>query len=493
MKASIFKREKMVFLYLFAIAFLVTLNSTYSPVSFRRMHIDSSAYVTIAQGITRGQLPYRDFVDNKGPLLYLINAAGLKIGGFTGIWIVEFIFLFVSVLFAYKTALFFGDKLRALLGTIFSFVVLLAFYTVSAGTELYVLPFLMISLFIFTKYFLSSSGTISFGELVVLGGSFVCAIMIRLNVFPMWAGFCIVIFIESITRHRFALLGKYAVGFFAGIALAGIPVFLYLHLNGITGDFIQQVILAGSARGFDGGGIKETAKNFFVLTNRNLSILPLAVGLFLMMRNFRQNTFVYFFAYFLSYFLMILFFSFSSGDSHWNMVFVPFFVPALTFFAEIVHSALSAKKASFVLTAMVFCFVFSEGLLKYIDDLSEIFTNNSGTELIKTGRMIDENTVPGDRIISIGFNGYIYPFTQRDAASRFFFQGSGSDAVPGAREEFVSDILTTMPAVVAIFTAEDGDGKGQIMLDWHAPVLEMIESDYRVLSTDNGFTLYIRN
>ena len=103
--------NKKTYLTLFIIAFAVVFGSTYNPMNFRRMHVDSAVYITVAQGITRGQLPYLDLVDNKGPLLYLMSVPGLFLGGFTGIWITELVLIFISVLFGYKTALFFGNKI----------------------------------------------------------------------------------------------------------------------------------------------------------------------------------------------------------------------------------------------------------------------------------------------------------------------------------------------------------------------------------------------
>jgi len=211
------KLDRKIYILLFIIALAVVFTSTYNPLNFRRMHVDSSVYVTISQGIIRGQLPYRDFVDNKGPLAYLLSVPGLFLGRFTGIWITEIFILFVTVLFAYKTALFFGNRDKALLGTIFSFVALLAFFTVNAGTEEYSLPFLMVSLYLFAKYYFSQKQDLSFIELVILGFCFVCAVLIRLNMFPLWVGFCMVIFIETIIKRRFALLGKYVTGFCLGI------------------------------------------------------------------------------------------------------------------------------------------------------------------------------------------------------------------------------------------------------------------------------------
>jgi len=485
------KPDKKTYILLFFIAFAIIFTSTYNPMNFRRMHVDSSIYITISNGIIRGQLPYRDFVDNKGPLTFLLSVPGLFLGKFTGIWITEIVLLLVTVLFAYKTALFFGKKEKALLGTVFSFVVLLAFFTVNAGTEEYSLPFLMISLFLFTKYYFSQKQDLSFIELVILGLCFTCAVLIRLNVFPLWAGFCMVVFIETIIKRRFSLLGKYIAGFCLGVIIIIFPVFLYLKLNGIMDAFFIQVIFGGAARGFSGGSLKETVKNFYIVINRNYSFIPLFTGLFLMIKRFRQSNFCFYAGYTLSYFLMVLFLSFSSGDSHYNMVLVPFFIPALVFLIDFLDSVFPAIKAKKTILVLFLCLVFSEGLVKYLYDLSKIVFDKSGSQLVKAGKMIDENTKPGDKIISLGFNGFIYPFTQRDIASKYCYQGSGLDHIPGAKDEFISGITINKPAIIALFNAEDG--VGQIMNDWHGPIFKMIDSEYRLLSDENGFKLFIHN
>jgi len=485
------KLDRKTYILLFIIAFAVMFTSTYNPLNFRRMHVDSSVYVTISQGIIRGQLPYRDFVDNKGPLAYLLNVPGLFLGRFTGIWITEIILIFISVLFGYKTALFFGNKYKALMGTVFGFVILLAFFTVYAGTEEYSLPFLIVSLYLFTKYYFSQKQDLSFIELVILGFCFASAVLIRLNMFPLWAGFCIVIFIEEILKRRFARLCKYISGFCLGIIIIFIPVFFYLKLNGIMEDFLNQVVSGGAAKGFSGGSLKEVIKNIYIVLDRNLSIIPLAIGTFWIITKFKQANFNFYVGYTFSYLLMVLFLSFSSGDSHYNMVLVPFFIPALTFLVNILDYAFSLIKARNVIIVLFLCLVFSEGLIKYLYDLSKIIFDKTGSQLVKTGKMIDENTKPGDKIISLGFNGYIYPFTKRDIASKYCYQGSGLNHIPGAKDEFISDIKSNKPAIIVLFIGEDGIG--QIINDWHTPIFKMIDSEYRLLSDENGFKLFIRN
>jgi len=484
--------DRKIYIWLFIIALAVAFSSTYNPLNFRRMHVDSSVYITISQGIIRGQLPYRDFVDNKGPLAYLLNVPGLFLGRFTGIWITEIILLFVSVLFAYKTALFFGNKKKALMGTVFSLVVLLAFFKVYAGTEEYSLPFLMISLYLFTKYYFSQKQDLSFGGLIVLGACFACAVLIRMNMFPLWAGFCMMIFIEEILKRRFLRLCKYISGFCIGIIIISIPVFLYLKLNGVMDAFLHQVIFGGAAKGFSGGSLKEFVNNFYIVINRNYSFAPLFAGLFLVIIKFKQSNFNFYIGYTLSCFLMLLFLSFSSGDSHYNMVLFPFFIPAFVFLIDILDASFSAIKARKIILVLFLCLVFSEGFVKYLYDLSKIVFDKSGSQLVKAGKMIDENTKPGDKIISLGFNGYIYPFTKRDIASKYCYQGSGLSYIPGAREEFISDITLNKPAIIALFNNTE-NGASQIMNDWHAPILKMIDSEYRLLSNENGFKLFIKN
>jgi hypothetical protein len=494
------KQDKRILAGIFGIAFLFVLSSTYNPFNMRRPHVDSSVYITIAQGITRGELPYRDFVDNKGPLAYLLSVPGLALLrgsvptgggglGFTGVWLTELLLACISVLFAYKTALFFTGKRLALFTSACTFAAALAFFTVCAGTEEYALPFLMISFYIFTKYFFSERKDASFFELAALGFCFACAVLIRINMFPLWLGFCAVIFVRALWTRRFAALGKYIAGFSAGVLIAAVPVFLYLKLNGILSDFIAQVIVGGSARGFSSGGIKQLAKNFYITLDRFYCAIPLGAGVFWCIRDYRKSGFPFAAGYTLSYILSVLFLSFALGGSHYNMILIPFFVPPIALLAETAARSFSALKYKNLALAAFFCVVLSEGLVKYCDDALEIFYNNSGRELIAAGKMIDENTAPDDTILSLGFNGYIYPFTARRAASKYFYQGSGVDLIPGSREEFLSDALNNKPAIIAIFTGET-NGRYDYLPGWYAPAFDLIERDYELLSGENGYVLF---
>lgn len=64
------------------LSFIIVLQSPLNVFSVNRSSlVDSAVYQYVADIILQGGLPYEDVFDHKGPLLYLIDAMSLKIGG----------------------------------------------------------------------------------------------------------------------------------------------------------------------------------------------------------------------------------------------------------------------------------------------------------------------------------------------------------------------------------------------------------------------------
>ena len=53
--------------------------------------VDANIYFTIGRGMHQGLMPYRDLLDHKGPLLYLLHwaAAAVSSTSFFGVWLLE--------------------------------------------------------------------------------------------------------------------------------------------------------------------------------------------------------------------------------------------------------------------------------------------------------------------------------------------------------------------------------------------------------------------
>ena len=114
--------------------------------------LDSSTYIYVAEGILKGELPYVDRWDNKGPLLYSLNAIALLIHETWGLWVVESFFLLGVAAFVFLTL----KKRFGLLPAAFALALFLALYARFTApdnnyTEQYGLLFQFLALYLFLR------------------------------------------------------------------------------------------------------------------------------------------------------------------------------------------------------------------------------------------------------------------------------------------------------------------------------------------------------
>ena len=487
------KSETLIYTGLFCLALYVCLASCLNPFALINIDIDTSIFLTIAQGITRGQVPFRDFFDNKGPLLYLISAPGFAMGRFTGVWITELIIMCVSVFFAYKTALFFGSRAFAFIGVVLSFIVFQSFFYEVAGTEEYSLPFMMISFYIFTKYYFSQENVLSL-EIIILGFCFASTLLIRINIFSLWLGFCVIICIETVKKRDYAGLLKYIVLFFIGISIITVPVMLYLKINNAFTDYIQANFIAGGSQGFRDFSFKTFVSGFFVIIYKNFCFTPLLAGFTWIIKDFAGKKRGYYIGYLVGFILTVVFFAvIGTCFDHYNMTLTSFLVPAFTFFLKEIFIYFRDMNKNKVCFTLFLCILFSG---PYVKGLSRIyfsftsFTHQSRGGHILTGKIIDEQTTKGDKIIFLGFSAHIYLFSQRDTASRFIYQPSAAvNHFEGAQNEFLMDIYRNRPAIIAV---DNRGGPYDYLPEWYAPIYAMIKNEYQMITDKNGYFLFKR-
>jgi hypothetical protein len=484
------KFNVLIYAGLFSLVLYVCLTSCLNPFVLKKIDSDTSVFLTIAQGITRGQVPFRDFYDNKGPLLYLMSVPGFALCRFTGVWITELIFMCVSVFFAYKTALFFGNRVFAFIGTVLSFIIFQSFFYEVAGTEEYSLPFMMISLYIFTKHYFSQKNVSCF-EIIMLGFCFASSVLIRINMFPLWLGFCIVIFIETIIKRDFTGLVKYIICFCIGISVITIPIMLYFKANNAVMDYIQQNFITGSSRGFDGFKFKHFVRSFFIIIGKNFCFTPLLAGYIWIIKDFVGKKRGYYIGYSMAFILTVVFHAvIRTNFDHYNMTLTPFLVPAFMFFIKDIFNYFCNVKYNKLCFAAFLCIMFSSPFVKGLNSLySSFFEDQSRKDNIITGRIIDEQTTDGDKIIFLGFPCRIYLFTQRDTASRYIYQTSGVNYELSAQNEFLTDLYKNKPAIIVV---ENIGGRYDYLPEWYAPIYDMLENEYRMITDKNGYFLFKR-
>lgn len=130
------------------IVFLLLFSSSTSPFYVCPELYDSGVFQLIGKSWAQGKIPYVDIWDTKGPFVFFINAIGYWGGqGKIGVFVLQDIFLFVSMAYAFKIISLEYNKRTSLLLTL---ALMLYFANTCEGgnnVEEYVLPFLFISFY----------------------------------------------------------------------------------------------------------------------------------------------------------------------------------------------------------------------------------------------------------------------------------------------------------------------------------------------------------
>lgn len=490
MENKAIKTELLIYLGLFLLSFFIVFTSCLNPFGLRGIDDDTSVFLTIAQGITRGQIPYRDFVDNKGPVLYLINALGMILGNFIGVWIIELVFMCVTVFFAYKTALFFENKYIAFGGVVCSLIVFQTFFYEVAGSEEYALPFMMISKYIFVKHYFIQKET-PVHELISLGICFAITFFLRTNMFPLWLGFCAIITMESIHERKILPILKYILFFLAGILIIAIPIFLYLYHNNAFNDYIYQVFTVGNARAFNGFSFVYFVESFFIIIGKNYCYIPLLLYSAWLIKNYKNVNRNLIIGLLVAYLLTVFFLAvIRTNYDHYNMVLLPYLVPAFSFCVKYIFIYFSNIKYKNIISVLFLCIVFAMSLFYWSYCVLRVITDDSRISVMEAGKIIDLNTGKDDTIISLGNDCDIYLFSKRKPASRYIYQTSGARYDKNAQNEFIHDIKHNKPKIISI---QEKGGHYNYLPEWYSPVYCMIAEEYQLLSSDNGYFLFIRN
>lgn len=205
---------------------------------------DSAIFAAAGQGILSGKLLYADLFDHKGPLIFMIDAAGQLIhGGLTGIWIVEVLFLFVSLLFLWRAVSLLAEKPL-------SFFVMFCYisYTIwlleiGNSTELYSVPFSAAALYFSARVFTDEAAEVKpiygFG----LGAGFATLVLMRATNAVIIVGVTAMLVLMLLIQKNFKTLFLNALTFLGGAALISVPLCIYFAANEAFYDFLYGTFL----------------------------------------------------------------------------------------------------------------------------------------------------------------------------------------------------------------------------------------------------------
>ncbi len=228
---------------------------------------DGGIFLYIGSLILKGKIPYLDVWENKGPLVFYINALGLFLtnGSRWGVWLLEFLFFLGAGYIGYTLVKRLMGMIPALIGTFIWITA--AGNTLQGGnfSEEYSLLFSFIAVLFYLKSLERSDHKI---YTFLVGVSLGANILLRPNNIGMQAGAAGAYFVLAILSRDWRLLFQRAILMLFGVVVVLAPVVLYFTLQGALQEMIN-VVLVFNAQYSEGGGLTRILEG---LLNASASI-----------------------------------------------------------------------------------------------------------------------------------------------------------------------------------------------------------------------------
>ena len=207
---------------------------------------DSSIFQSIGKFWTQGHLPYVELFENKGPLLFLIDAIGYAIYPRAGIMVPQIIFLYLSCLFIWRAMELYSSTVGKIFFLLIALIFYAAHYEEGNHVEEYSVLFLSAAAYVFLRALKDSEGKKFFHPPLygfIYGFGFGACVLIRTS---DAAQICCQTFLAAIfllQARDFKNLWQNILSFCAGFAAIVLPFVIYFAAHEALYDMIYGTIL----------------------------------------------------------------------------------------------------------------------------------------------------------------------------------------------------------------------------------------------------------
>ena len=490
-------------LCLLFITFLICMLSPLDIFTFNAAPwIDSSVFKYIGWQMAEGSIPYLDMFDHKGLLIYFINYIGNIISPHRGVWFIEFIFMFVTVLFAYKIARNFVSKPLSMLIVLIVLAPIYSYFEGGNFTEEYALPFQMIALYIFIDFFQNPYKYMSRGDnykskvnfkffniLVFINGICMgCVLFLRPNMISIWIVFCLMILIYCILKKYYLELFKFFISFFAGLLFVIMPMITYLALNNAIKPFVDDYILFNMMYATDKEitYIMNVFSEFFTTPIIIFSFVVICTKIYLQIKN-KENC--YFNVGYLIYMILTVILVSISGRmyNHYAMTLLPMLIyPISLLFDYLKEIKLNNGFMTILTVILITIFVAPTWSKLLFNSIVDIFDKEK-PYTNRTIEYIKANTDEDDTISVWGNSNSIYNFTNRKSASKYSYQFSIITLSEKIEKEYFDDLRKNKPKIIV--DGQSLEEYPELAKKWSK---FLKDNDYKLVFEDS-YTVYERN
>lgn len=234
-----------------SVLFLLIFSYYTSPIT-QIYGYDASFFQLVGQGMKRGMYPYRDFFDMKGPYMFLIEYIGqLLCDGRTGIFLVQFVSLYFTLIFILKIhrILHNGKKYSLWFEVLSLFPYLwIAAATFEGGnlTEEFCLPALTLCMYCYLRYAAQENSIQHpLRYAFIYGLSFGYITLIRITSTSLICAIVLCAFVSLLLKKLYRNIFDNAVFFILGFVAAITPAIIYCLYHGILSNMIYSVFVFG--------------------------------------------------------------------------------------------------------------------------------------------------------------------------------------------------------------------------------------------------------
>lgn len=414
---------------------------------------DSSAFALVAKGMLSGKVPYLDLWDHKPPMIYFINLIGLLIspGSFWGIYIIEVLFLIVSVLLLINTTKRQLLLLELLFLGVFFIQLNLRLSSGGNSTSFYPQVFQLGLVYLVSQ---GRSGTQNPRRLLLIGCFAATVLLFRqtsLGIFAAWLVFDIV---RNAIHSPGLWLKKTGSWLFVGFISVALPITLYLLITNSFDHFLDQAFI------FNKYYIDDRTRQEFIDSAfshlhslSKLGILPFALlGVVaicwrkIIKREIDQIDYILCISFGFDWILLL-----SGGRPRemYELALLPSMI-LLGYRFLFYIKGLHKNSVIYKLTIIIACLLISYRLYgDYIFTISQ--GKNLEAEKSQVIEFIEVNTKQGDTILVWGAESWAYFYSDRYPPTKYFYQYPlfyEEYAHPEKVEEFYSDVFANKPKVI---------------------------------------------
>ena len=279
-KLNIFLESKWIYLLIALIAFtFILFLSRTTSIKYNQLGADSSVFRMMGYVIKEGGIPYVDYFDHKGPILYFINTLGEIISPRWGVFILQVISCFFVMLLWYKTARIFLKPTYSLLAFFLAVAMWSGIYEYGNLTEEYSLLPSSLSIYLALSYLAKKETSPHPCWLsLVYGLCFGIMFYIRPNDAVIQCGgvmvgvFLYLIFIQK--SYKNAILN--ALTFLSGFILISLPIIIYFSYHDAINEFLFGLI--GFNLNYNGGIINNILTYGFTIALIALCAIPIILA-----------------------------------------------------------------------------------------------------------------------------------------------------------------------------------------------------------------------